>query len=354
VTSLRALLLLVAFATATDLLPTSAQSASDLVDQGVRAYDELEFEAAAASLRRALRSDPGEDISIAAYGRALIYLGATEYYRGNPDSTEALFRRLVLFDTRQRPDPLVFEPGVTDIFEAVRRDTKSLTVVVPPRSDFRIEEGTLPVTLYASSFLGTLVEVFDGDSNLVRMVYDGPVSDSLVVTWDGLDSLGAPLNDGDFALTVTSRRPGGVSLRSTTFPLTLNTQRQDTLSHPEPLADSLFLPERTSGGQGFETLVGGLIIGGGVMLVPSIIAPNAELSGSRFFVGSAVSLAGIVGYFARKPGQIITVNVDANRELREQWNDRLTRVINENALRRSSVRIVIEAGPAEIVELRQP
>ena len=145
-------------------------------------------------------------------GSALIYLAATLYYQGDPDSTEALYRQLVLFDTRQRPDPLVFEPGLTDIFEAVRRDVKAITVTVPDRTEIRGGAGFVPVTLYASSFIGSVVEVFDRDSSLVRLLYDGPVSDSLVVGWDGLDSTGAPLADGNYTLAVTSRRPGGASV----------------------------------------------------------------------------------------------------------------------------------------------
>jgi len=253
VTHIRALLLFVAIATATSPARLSAQTASDLVEQGIRAYDELEYEAAAASLRRALRTPPGGDFASEDYARALIYLAATQYYQGDPDSTEALYQQVVLFDTRQRPDPLVFEPGLTDIFEAVRRDVKAITVVVPDRTEIQSGAGQLPVTIYASSFIGTVVEVFDSDSSLVRLIYDGPVSDSLVVRWDGLDSLGVRQADGNYTLSATSRRPGGLSLRSTRFPLNLSTFERDTMPHPLPLADSLFLPERASADRGVKT-----------------------------------------------------------------------------------------------------
>ncbi len=352
-TRFRALLLSVAIATTVCQAPISAQTATDLVEQGVRAYGELEFEAAAASLRRALRATPGSGIPGEDYARALIYLAATEYYRGEADSAEALFQQLVLFDTRRKPDPLVFEPGVTDIFEAVRRETKALTVVVPPRTAFRVGSGHIPVSLYASSFLGTVVEIFDEDSSLVRLVYDGPVSDSLVVTWDGLDSLGRRPDDGDYTLAVTSRRPGGVSLRSTRFPLDVSTVQQDTIPHPPAPADSLLLPERTSGGQGFETLFGGLFIGGAVMLLPSAIAPDADLAATRFLVGGAVSLGGLAGFVWRRPGEMITANVEANRELREDWRERLDNVVSENASRIANIRMVVEAGAPTVVELRE-
>ena len=350
---IRALLLTVAIATATSPATLIAQTASDLVEQGIRAYDELEYEAAAASLRRALRARPGDGIDRNDYARALIYLAATQFYQGNPDSTEALYQRLVLFDTRQRPDPLLFEPGLTDIFEAVRRDVKAITVVVPGRTEIQSGREQLPITIFASSFIGTVVEVFDTDSSVVRLVYDGPVSDSLIVRWDGLDSLGATPADGNYTLAATSRRPGGASLRSIRFPLRLSTIKRDTLPHPLPLVDSLFLPERAGAGSGARTLLGGVLMGGAVMLLPSVLTSDADLAGARFAVGSAMSLAGIVGFISRRPGQVFVENVAANQATREDWADRLNTVIEENANRRAAIRLVIEAGPPRVVELRR-
>ena len=349
----RALLITVAIATATSPAPTFAQTASALVEQGIRAYAELEFDAAAASLRRALRATPGVEIDNEAYGRALIYLAATQYYRDDPDSTEALFEQLVLFDTRQRPDPLVFEPGVTDIFEAVRRETKAITVVVPDRTEIGVRSGNLPVTLHASSFIGSVVEIFDRDSSLTRLIYDGPVSDSLVITWDGLDSLGTRPPDGNYTLAITSRRPGGATLRSTRIPLRIRTFKTDTLAHPPPLADSLFLAERTGKRETWETLIGGLVMGGAVMLLPSAMTSDASLMGTRFAVGGAMSVAGIVGFVRSRSGRALPENVAANTALREDWDERVRAIVADNAERIASIRLVVEAGPARIVELRR-
>lgn len=352
-TRIRALLLVVAIATAASPATLLAQTASDLVEQGIRAYDELEYEAAAASLRRALRTTPGEDFSSNDYARALIYLAATQFYQNDPDSTEALFEQLVLFDTRQRPDPLLFEPGLTDIFEAVRRDVKAITVVVPERTEIQAGRGQLPITIHASSFIGTVVEVFDSDSSLIRLIYDGPVSDSLVVRWDGLDSLGVRPADGNYTLAATSRRPGGISLRSIRFPLNLLTIERDTLPHPPPLADSLFLLERAGTGRSIQTLFGGVLMGGAVMLLPSALASDAELAGARYVVGGAMSIAGIIGFITKRPGTIFLDNVAANQTLRDDWSDRLETVIEENTNRRAAIRLVIETSPPRIVELRR-
>jgi len=133
----------------------------------------------------------------------------------------------------------------------------------------------------------------------------------------------------------------------------MRTVRSDTLEHPAPLADSLFLPERTGTRQRYETLLGGLVMGGAVMLLPGTLAPEATLAGTRYAVGGAMSLAGIVGFFTRRPGMLVPENVAANAALRENWNERLGTVVAENADRIAGIRLVVEVGTARIVELRR-
>ena len=347
----RALLLAVAIATGANLHPAGAQTAADLVDQGVRAYGDLEFDAAAAFLRRALSAEAGESIEPNHQARALTYLAAAEFYRGNPDSTEVIFRRLVLFDTRQRPDELVFPPEITNIFDSVRRETKALTAVVPDQSEVNVGAGRFSFVLYASSFLGAVVEITRReDGAQVRLLYDGPVNDSLTVFWDGLDSARTRPEDGSYVLTVTARRPGGGSLRSHQFPMELRATLRDTLPHPVQPADSLLLPERVTAGRSVEALLGGTLMGAAVMVLPAALSSEAELAGTRFVVGSAVTVAGLAGFVARRPGRALPENVAANEALLHQWRDSLGVVISENRQRIDDVRLSIEIGAPAVVE----
>jgi hypothetical protein len=119
------------------------------------------------------------------------------------------------------------------------------------------------------------------------------------------------------------------------------------------LADTLFLPESTGRGQTIETLVGGLLMGGTVMLLPSALAPDAQLAGMRLALGSAMSIAGIVGFVVRRPGEPLPQNIAANRALREDWNERTDQIVEENANRITGTQLVIEAGPQRVVELRR-
>src|SRR5881296_2947860 len=101
-----------------------AQTARDLVTQGVRAYRALEYDAAVALLRRSLAEGALGTLSTAERAQALTYLGATELFRGRRDSASLAFADVVLLDPRYRPDELIFPPQVTNLFQQVRQATR--------------------------------------------------------------------------------------------------------------------------------------------------------------------------------------------------------------------------------------
>jgi len=110
--------------------PLRAQndSASQVMNGAVRAYRDLEFDAAARMLRRVLTPPLAIGLDDAERARALTYLGAAEHYRGRQDSAIAVFRRLIALAPRHRPDTLIFPPEVTRLYDAVRSSAG-----VPPR-----------------------------------------------------------------------------------------------------------------------------------------------------------------------------------------------------------------------------
>ncbi len=115
--------------------PLSAQGngASNMMAQAVRAYQDLEFDAAARLLRRVLTPPLAAELKDAERARALMYLGAAEHYRGRPDSAIAVFRRLVALAPDQRPDTLIFPPEITRLYDGVRGATTVVAVAPPPR-----------------------------------------------------------------------------------------------------------------------------------------------------------------------------------------------------------------------------
>src|SRR5207249_6708906 len=63
------------------------QAATDLLAQGMRAYQSLDYDQAAAILRRGLARTTGDTLSAVERLQALTYLGATELREGDRKST---------------------------------------------------------------------------------------------------------------------------------------------------------------------------------------------------------------------------------------------------------------------------
>jgi hypothetical protein len=98
-------------------------SARAELSRAIAAYQNLDFDSAAITLRRALN----RELTTAERIEALSYLGAAEHYRGRPDSAKAVFRRLILLAPGFQLDTLVFPPEVTRTFEDVRSSTDAET-----------------------------------------------------------------------------------------------------------------------------------------------------------------------------------------------------------------------------------
>jgi flagellar hook capping protein FlgD len=327
-----------------------AQSASDLLGAGVRAYQALDYAAAAALLERSLGRDLAARLADSLRARALTYLAATELFGGQRDSAVAAFRQLVLLNPRYRPDELIFPPQVTNLFQEVRRATRAIAVAVPPVTELRTRLEQFTARVLASSLADVTVTLAQEDGTPVRQLYSGPVADSQVVAWDGLTAAGAPADNGRYVLRVTPQTPTADGPRARQVVLEVKRELPDTLAWPP---EPPFLPERMSSGPAFRSLAAGLVAGAAAVALPSILAPGKDATGARFAVGATVGVAGFVGFFARKP-RPLDANVRANASLRDTWKQKLDAVRAENAARLRTVRLVVRAGPETIAERGSP
>src|SRR5213593_3042323 len=239
-----------------------AQSASELLRQGVQAYQALEYDAAAALLEQSLGRDSAAGLADSLQTRALTYLAATELFRGQRDSAVAAFRQLVLLNPRYRPDELIFPPQVTNLFQEVRRATRAIAVAVPPVTELRPRlEQFFTARVLASWLADVAVSLAQEDGTPVRELYKGPVADSVVVTWDGRTAAGALADNGRYVLRVTPRSPTPDGPRGRQVLLEVKQEPPDTLPWPPDLTTPPLLPERTSGAPAFRSLAAGLVVG---------------------------------------------------------------------------------------------
>jgi hypothetical protein len=312
----------------------NAQSAAAVLAQGTRAYDDLEYDNAAGLLRRALAFQGADALAPADADRGLMYLAATELLRDHADSARAVARRLVLANPRFRPDELVFPPQVLTFYEATRRATPAVISRAPADTAIRPGAEALGVRLYASTFHDVTATLGTEAGRVVRTLYAGPISDSLDLHWNGLDSSGtAPPPNGRYAITVTSLDRQRRVVRILRLPLEVTQGRVDTLPHPAPPADSLLLPERQPMRPALRAFAPAALAGVAIAVLPSVVASGENATGARFVVGGTVTAAGIVAFFSHHPGRSIPGNAAHNRTLRDAWRREDADVARRNAER---------------------
>lgn len=286
--------------------------------------------------------------------KAMTYLAASDFYRGHRDSADVAFRRLVRADPRYRPDPIIFPPEVTAVFEAARRSTKAVVVESPADTTLRLGHDNYDLHLYASSFHEIVVALEREDGRFLRGLYAGPIGDSLALQWDGLDSTGAPAGDGRFVLTVTSRpTAGGEVLRVLRLPLDVRATHPDTLPWPA-LPDTALLPERALPGPAIRSVGGGLLGGLAAIVLPSVLASGSHASGGRFLVAGALSVTGIVGYFTHRPGTPLPENAVHNRDRRAAYARQIEAAKLDNTRRRLAVIERVRAGTPLTISREAP
>ena len=314
-------------------LPVAAQTASVLLAEGLRAYQGLDFAAAAQLLRRAL--DPADSVPLAPQDRpgALMYLGAADLLREDRDQAVGTFRTLLLTNPRYRPDSLVFPPKITQVFAEVLQTTKAVGLTAPPEVRFSAGEGGVDVHVYATSRHSIEARVSSPRGSPVATLFQGEITDSVTLSWNGLDSTGQLVPAGTYRLVVTSLLVPHQVLRYVSLPLDLSTPPVDTI--PWPSAPP---PERSQWDLRF--LVPGGVLGTALALPAALGAGGAK--GLRISAGLLVAAAGVI---AGRPHASAP-----DRQAQADWGGRLRAARQENQRRRARQGIVIRCGKPDAGE----
>lgn len=312
----------------------TAQASSDLLEMGRRAFQNLDYDAAATVLRRGLLRTTGDTLSEPDRLQALMYLGATELFRGRRDSALAVFRRLLVLDPRHRPNELVFPPQVTDLFRAARQATKVVAVEVPPVTDLRVRSEQFTARLRASSPHDVTVAIADEHGATVRLLYTGPITDSMVVGWDGLTEASGLPAGGTYQLRVTSGELAGRIHSVVRVPLEIT---RVPAAAPQPAA----LPPRAVRGPPVRLLAGGGLATAAAIVLPTIVARNADASGARFAVASAIGVSTLIGFVTRWRHRPTDVSARTNQTRRDDRRPHVTA---------SAARLTIRAGPPAVLD----
>ncbi|MGH7520437.1 MAG: FlgD immunoglobulin-like domain containing protein [Gemmatimonadales bacterium] len=339
------------------LVPLSAraQSASALLDQGVRAYQVREYDGGAWLLRRALAVEGADALSNAGTARALLYLAATEVARNQRDSALAAAKRLILLDPRYRPDES-FPPQVIAVYQEARRTAPSVSIRASGDTAIRPGSEVFVVRLGSSTAPEVSAAVTNAEGRVVRTLFTGTIRDSVDLRWNGLDASGNPPQPGRYAIVVSPRRGGAATGGTWTLRLPLELARPtvDTTALPPAPPDSLFRPERGNTNGAMRALVPGVIAGAAIVVLPKLVATGERASNARLIVGGAVTIAGVAAFFSHHPGQRLPANVQYNRNLRESWQRNVAEISRRNADRQRQTKMIIRPGAPSLVTSETP
>lgn len=326
--------------------PAAAQAPLAYLERGIDSYQGLEYDAAAGWFRRALTPPLVEALSPADQLRGLAYLGATERFRGRADSAAAAFRRMLRLDPRARPDPLVFPPEVTRLFEQVRSSYPIVQLGAAPEATLDRDHRGYRVTLSATTPYHVALTLDSPDGRAVDTLYTGPIDDSLSVTWDGHLSSGAAPASGKYWLTAAAVADSPRSCR-VRRPFEITARAADTLPLPAPLDAALLLPERAGTEEG-PAAAGKAAFFTALALALPLVAQDAQPGQTRILAG-AIGVSGVIALIRYRPGRALPENVAANAAARGAWQHRADRIRRENAERRRGGVMEIRTGDPTIL-----
>jgi len=315
-------------------LPVRAQTPERALDQGIKAYRELEMESAGWLLRQALAGDKLEGPRRVT---ALSYLGAAEFYRDRRDSALSAYGRLIRLEPYHRLDRLVFGPDVQAIFEEARRLTPTVDVFAA-RTSFPSGAPGLPVRLRANTPHVVVVTAETENGTVVDTVFRERVRDTATAFWTATGRPGERAPVGGFVIGVSSLDGRGSVVRRVALPVHVTRSPEDPLTTPTPPE---MLPERNPWGPGIARLVLGL----GAATAAYYLTPQVtDSKGLQLFLTQGFVAAGVVGMWVAKPGKALPDNVVANRVAQEAYEARLAQVKQENQRRADGGTVYVDVG----------
>src|SRR6267143_259805 len=214
-----------------------------------------------------------------------MYLAATELLRDHRDSAFAVSRRLAAYEPRYRPSDLDFPPRTIALYDSARRATPAVFAAAPADTALRAGE-LVVVRLFGSTYHQIQAALLRESGTALRILYAGPITDSLDVRWDGRDSSGVTVANGDYRIAVESRDASGRLVRSLRLPLAISRVVAETLPSPQPLASAALMPERRPVGPALGAFAPALAVAAAALLLPNAVAGSSSGSSKgRLVVG---------------------------------------------------------------------
>jgi tetratricopeptide (TPR) repeat protein len=324
-----------------------AQSARDLMSEGIAAYQELELDTSRDRLERALATEDPKALADSARAGAYMYLGAIAVLdRRREDATE-MFTKALEIDPRYRPDPLIFPPEILGPFQTARRHTRYVRADASRDTTIVAGAESFATRLYTSTPQRISVDLMREDGSVARRLHSGPVEDSLDIGWDGLALDGKPL-EGRLVMRIASYGSGDE--RVLRIPLQVRALQVDSAARPTPPARPVLPPDRGGSGRALRAGAVGIAAGLAAVFLPKVIADEDVGTSTRYLVGGALGVAGVVGIMTQASRERSPENMAANEALRDAWEREVAAAREASSGEAGPVRLVIRAGDGTVEE----
>jgi len=219
-------------ATAARLPAQAPDSAAAMLQHGIQLYQDVEIEDALALLRQLV--SPASTLAVSPEQRvqAYKYLGALFAMQPGAerhDSAVANFGAAIARDPAVDLDPQAFTPAQVAAFGEARNRTFAVAVR-PLRGDTLDSTGVLTFRC-VTSHAATLRAELRSDTTIIRVLFDGPYTGTLELTWDLTLGGGTPAPPGRYEMALIGRssilnRTDSAAVR---FDLAFDPPLQDTL-----------------------------------------------------------------------------------------------------------------------------
>lgn len=329
-----------------------ASPIGQLIARAQRALDDLDYERAQTIARTLLDMEGEATASERVTGLQLMVaaLFPEEVPAQRPDSARRYLRELV----RSGPDVTlprsVSWPGLDSLFLSVREATFAVWST-PEGTYSRGVDDALEIGVTASRPAWfRLAAVLEGSTDTVTLDVAGPASSATLRARTVADDRPVLVWGRYTLLVIGTDTLSGEDL-PLAFTATVDAPPFDVLDVPAAFDSSALLPERGPRQPRRNALIG-LGLGAATALAATVFAGSGDDVGSAspstraYTVGVGMTVGALLGVFINR-GPLLTENVEHNRRLEEQFQERVHRLREENARRRSAYRatITIESNP---------
>ncbi len=317
-----------------------AQTVEELLSRASDAFENLDFEDAAQLYTRVL--DAASGATLAQRDSAQLYLGVSYEFAGQRANAVSVFRVLVR-NSPCAPAPEVFGASVTAAFVEARGEVFAVGLCEVRAQQLAPGDAA---TFRIAVTRPALVQAFlqDSTGQIVTDFGEQATDGISTVQWTDIPD---PALFGEHAkpytLVVHARERQGAQTDQKSLPISVYAPPADTLAHPPPLADSVFLAESRTTAPAVRDLAKGLLVGAGIAASSALAYRSLEgESGKALAVAGAVSFAGIVAFIKGRSGREITGNKAHNTALKNQWAARRDSVVAENRSRIAARQLIIK------------